>query len=134
MESDEKKIEAFIEKLMSADTLEQPSVDFTDMVMSKVEAVANSQATVYKPLIPKAVWFLIIGGFIALVGCLTTNESEVNSSWLNRFDWSKVSLNLFENVSSNLSSTLMYAVVLLAIMISIQVPLLKYYFNKRMTF
>ena len=134
MEGDEKKIEAFIEKLMSADALEQPSVDFTDMVMSKVEAVANSQATVYKPLIPKAVWFLIIGGFIALVGYLTINESEVNSSWLNRFDWSKVSLNLFENVSSNLSSTLMYAVVLLAIMISIQVPLLKYYFNKRMTF
>ena len=134
MESDEKKIEAFIEKLMSVDTLEQPSVDFTDMVMTKVEAVANSQATVYKPLIPKAVWFLIIGGFITLVGYLTTNESEVNSSWLNRFDWSKVSLNLFENVSSNLSSTLMYAVVLLAIMISIQVPLLKYYFSKRITF
>lgn len=134
MESDEKKIEAFIEKLMSADALEQPSVDFTDKVMSMVEAVANSEATVYKPLIPKSVWFIIIGGFIALVGYLTINESEVNSSWLNRFDWSNVSLNLFENVSNNLSSTLMYAVVFLAIMVSIQVPLLKYYFNKRMTF
>ena len=103
MESDEKKLEAFIEKLMSADALEQPSVDFTDKVMSKVEAVANSEATVY---IKKQ----------------------------NRFDWSNVSLNLFENVSNNLSSTLMYAVVFLAIMVSIQVPLLKYYFNKRMTF
>lgn len=134
MESDEKNIEAFIDKLMSADTLEQPSVNFTDKVMSQVEAVSNTKAIVYKPLISKTVWFIIIGAFIALAGYLTINETKANNSWFNRFDWSNVSFNLFENVSSNLSSTLMYAVVFLAIMVSVQVPLLKHYFNKRMMF
>lgn len=134
MEHDEKKIEAFIDKLMSADRLEQPSLDFTDNVMSKVEAISVSTATVYKPLIPKSIWFIILGSFIALVGYIYLKEPVTKSGWFNRFDLSNVSLNLFKNTTFDFSTTFMYAVVLLAIMVSIQVPLLKYYFNKRMSF
>ena len=55
MEKDEKRIDAFVDKLMANDTLEQPTLDFTDNVMSKVESISNSIATVYKPLIPKCI-------------------------------------------------------------------------------
>jgi hypothetical protein len=134
MEKGEKKIEAFIDKLMSADRLEQPSLDFTDKVMLKVEAISNSTATVYKPLISKSIWYIIIGCFVALIGYIYLKEPVINNGWFNRFDLSNVSLNPLENVSFNFSKTLMYAVVLLAIMVSIQVPLLKHYFNKRMAF
>ena len=134
MERDEKKIEAFIDKLMSADSLEQPSLDFTDKVMSKVEAISSSTATVYKPLISKSIWYIIIGSFVALVGYIYLKEPVINNGWFNRFDLSNFSINPLENVSFNFSKTLIYAVVLLAVMVSIQIPLLKHYFNKRMAF
>jgi len=134
MERDEKKIEAFIDKLMSADSLEQPSLDFTDKVMSKVEAISSSTATVYKPLISKSIWYIIIGSFVALVGYIYLKEPVINNGWFNRFDLSNFSINPLKNVSFNFSKTLIYAVVLLAVMVSIQIPLLKHYFNKRMAF
>ena len=134
MESDEKKIEYFIDKIMSEDVLEQPSLDFTNAVMSKVEAISISDATVYKPLISKPVWILILGSFTALIGYVILGNNATTASCTDRLELPNVSFNFFENVSSNMSSTLMYAVVLLAIMISIQIPLLKHYFNKRMTF
>ncbi|WP_296382040.1 hypothetical protein [Winogradskyella sp.] len=131
MERDEKKIEAFIDKLLSNEVLEQPSLDFTDKVMSKVEAI--STATVYKPLIPKSVWTLIAIGFIVLIGYMIFKEPSANNSWLDRFNLSSVS-NPLENISFNFSKTLMYAMVFLAVMLSIQIPLLKHYFDKRMAF
>ncbi len=131
MERDEKKIEMFIDKLLSNEVLEQPSFDFTDKVMSKVEAV--SSITVYKPLIPKYVWTLIAIGFMVLVGYVIFKEPSLKSSWLDGFNLSGVS-NPLRNISFNFSKTLMYAMVLLAVMLSIQIPLLKHYFNKRMAF
>ncbi len=134
MEKDEKRIEALIDKLMANETLEQPALDFTDNVMSKVEAISVSTATVYKPLIPKSVWLLIGISFVALVGYIYLKEPVTSSGWLNHFNLSNISINPLEKVSFNFSNTLMYAVVLLGIMVSIQVPLLKHYFNKRMAF
>ena len=134
MEKDEKRIDAFVDKLMANDTLEQPTLDFTDNVMSKVESISNSIATVYKPLIPKSVWLLIAASFIALVGYIYLNEPATSSGWLERLNLSNIAVKPLENVAFNFSKTLMYAVVLLAIMVSIQVPLLKHYFNKRMAF
>lgn len=131
---EDKKIEDFIDKLMSEDTLEQPSLDFTTSVMSQVEAIYNSDATVYKPLISRPIWILILGSFTALVGYIIWGNTQTNTSWTDRLELPEVSFNLFENMSSHLSSTFMYAIVLLAIMVSIQVTLLKHYFDKRMTF
>ncbi len=132
MESNEKKIEAFIDKLMANETLEQPSVDFTDKIMSKVESISNSTATVYTPLISKSVWYVIIGGFIALVAYIYLKEPAASSGLFDRFNLSNISINPLQNVSFEFSKTLMYAMVFLAIMVSIQIPLLKQYFNKRM--
>jgi len=132
MEKGEKKIEIFIDKLMSADRLEQPSLDFTDNVMLKVEAISNSTATVYKPLISKSVWLLIAVSFVALVGYIYLKEPITSSGWLDRFNLSNITMNPLENVSFNFSKTLAYAMVLLAVMLSIQIPLLKHYFNKRL--
>jgi len=132
MESNEKKIEAFIDKLMTADSLEQPSLDFTDKIMTKVESISNSTATVYKPLISKSVWYVIIGCFLALVAYIYLKEPAASSGLFDRFNLSNISINPLQNVSFNFSKTLMYAMALLVIMMSIQIPLLKQYFNKRM--
>jgi len=133
MERDEKNIEAFIDKLMSTETLEQPSIDFTDNVMSKLEAISNSSATVYKPLISKPVWILIIIGFMTLVGYIIFKEPTTGSSLTERFNLTGIS-NSLENISFNFSKTLMYAMVLMAVMFSIQIPILKQYVNSKMSF
>ncbi|WP_339755872.1 hypothetical protein [uncultured Winogradskyella sp.] len=131
MERDEKKIEAFIDKLLSNEVLEQPSFDFTDKVMSKVESIPS--VTVYKPLITKSVWTFLILGFVLLVGYVILKEPSGNNSWIDRLNLSSVS-NPLENIAFNFSKTLTYAMVLLTIMLGIQIPLLKHYFNKRMAY
>ena len=134
MERDDKKIEELVDKLMSADRLEQPSIDFTTNVMSKVEAISNSKATVYKPLIPKYVWYMLFCSLGALVAYVYLKDPVVNSEWLKKIEFSKLAFNPFENLSVNSSKTMMYSLVLLAIMVGVQVPLLKNYFNKKVLF
>ncbi|WP_299363141.1 hypothetical protein [Winogradskyella sp.] len=134
MEKDEKRIEDLVNKLMSADSLEKAPLDFTDKVMAKVEALSNSEVTVYKPLIPKYIWWLIALGFATLVGYILFNRPGNSTSLTERYNLPKVSFDLFQNLSLDFSSVLMYAVVLLAFMVSIQIPLLKQYFNNRLTY
>lgn len=135
MSNDEKKIEDVVNKLMTVDSLEEAPLNFTKNVMSKVEALSHDTKTIeYKPLISKTAWFLIIGGFLALVAYIQLQQPSTSSSWLDRNNWPNISFNPLENISVNFSSTLMYAVALFAIMISIQVPLLKHYFNKHLSF
>lgn len=134
MKKDEKRIEDLVNKLMSADSLEQAPADFTDNVMSQIEAISQSKTIVYKPLIPKYVWWSIAVGFVGLVGYVILSKPNSATSLSDRYDLPEVSFNLLDNLSFDLSSTLMYATVLLAIMVSIQIPLLKQYFNNRLTY
>ncbi len=134
MKQDDKKIEAVINKLMSADILDKPSFDFTDKVMSKVEALSNSEITVYKPLIPKYVWWLIVSGFAALITYALFKQPTEASGISERYNLPDMSFNFLEGMSFNFSNTLMYATVLFAIMVSIQIPLIKQYFNSRLSY
>jgi hypothetical protein len=134
MENNDKKIDQFIDRLMSSDALEQPTKDFTDKVMLKIESIHESTALVYKPLISKSVWFVILGCFMAAVASVYVKEPIANNGWFNKFEWSNIYVNPFENLVFSFSPALMYAFVFLTLMIGIQVPLLKHYFNKRMAF
>ena len=134
MEKDDKRIEDLINKLMSADSLEKAPLDFTDKVMAKVEALSHSDVTVYKPLIPKYIWWLLAAGFAILVGNILFKSPSDGVSLTERYNLPDVSFNLFENISLDFSNTLMYAFVLLAIMVSIQIPILKQYFNNRLSY
>ncbi|WP_411895428.1 hypothetical protein [Winogradskyella sp. A2] len=134
MEQGDKRIEELVNKLMAADSLEKAPLEFTDNVMAKVEALQKSTVTVYKPLIPKYVWWLIGSGFIALVGYIIFNQPKSTTSLSDRYNIPEVSFNLLKDVSFDFSNTLLYAMVLLAIMVSVQIPLLKQYFNNRMAF
>ncbi|BAO76703.1 hypothetical protein [Winogradskyella sp. PG-2] len=134
MEKDDKRIKDLVNKLMTADSLEQAPMNFTDSVMSKIEAISTSKTIVYKPLIPKYILWLVGTGFIAVVGYILFKQPTGNSTFLDRFNLPDLSFNPFEGLSFELSNTLMYAVVLFAIMLSIQIPILKQYFNNRMSF
>lgn len=132
----DKNIEELIGKTMSHSTLESPSLDFTAHVMSQVEAVAKTSTTVYKPLISKKVWGLLFGFALVLVAFSIFGTQPESKNWFDTIDFSIFSNNKVTNAVSGFrfSQTTFYAILMCAIMLFIQVPLLKHYFNKRMEF
>ncbi|MCA0154497.1 hypothetical protein [Winogradskyella vincentii] len=134
MEQDDKRITELVNKLMDADNLEKAPVDFTQNVMSQIEALSKSKATEYKPLIPKIIWWILGVGFVALLSYTIFSKPSTSEPIVDRYNLPELSLNFLEGMTLNLSNTLMYAMVFLVIMISIQIPILKQYFNKRLVY
>lgn len=48
--------------------LEQPSFDFTNTVMSKIQSPQSAAAFIYQPVISRKAWVIFGGFFIALCG------------------------------------------------------------------
>lgn len=134
MKNEDKRIEELVNKLMANDSLEKAPANFTNDVMSKVEALSETRTIVYKPLIPKYVWWLLGLGFVALVFNVILNKPSDSSSLSERYNLPKVSFDFLSNISIDFSSNLMYASVLLAVMVAIQVSLLKQYLNQRLSY
>ena len=90
--------------------------------------------TTYKPLIPGYLWF--VGGFllVAITGYLFLSTTTEESTWLPALDFSKLTNNnLTQSLSSfSLPKTVLYAILSLGLMICIQIPVLKHYFDKRL--
>ncbi len=129
----DKNIERLVDKAMKHSELESPSLDFTNVVMSQVGALKQSAVTTYKPLISKPMWFAIfaIGLSIALYIMLGTSTTE--TGWLNYIDLSVLTNIKFSFALPEfaVSKTVIYAVVLFGLMLFIQVPILKHYFDER---
>nr|WP_321230772.1 hypothetical protein [uncultured Psychroserpens sp.] len=126
-ENADKHLDNLSRKVIGKSAVESPSFDFTKSVMSQINALSTSSVTTYVPLISKKVWALIILVFAGIIGYVSFGTSEEKNSWLSDLDYE------FVNPLSNLefSQTSVYAVLFLALMICIQIPLLKHYFNKR---
>ena len=127
------QVEKLVDKMMKSSALESPSVDFTSQILSKIETLQQSKTTVYQPLISKKIWVLIISGCMALVVYAFFSTSSESSSWLSTVDYSKLpNFNISERLSTiTFSKTMMYAIVLLSLMVFVQIPLLKNYYDKR---
>ena len=134
MENEDKRIEDLVNKFMANDSLEKAPINFTDDVMSKIESLSESKTIVYKPLISKYVWWLLGIGFVALIFNIIFNKSNDSSSLSERYNLPEVSFDLFSNLSIDFTNTLLYATVLLAIMVAVQIPLLKHYFNQKLQY
>lgn len=132
MEHETKKLEQLIKNLMSNDTIEQPSIGFTDKVMNIVTTTVPkpSEVIIYKPLISKTVWFTIFISFAVLVVFIYYNQSGMTGGWLDSYKGNVI--NPFHGIEFSYSKSVMYAFLTFALMVGIQIPLLRHYFNKRM--
>ncbi|MDO6597596.1 hypothetical protein Q4512_11780 [Oceanihabitans sp. 2_MG-2023] len=134
-EQENKNIEELADKMMHEMSTVSPSLDFTNTIMEQVEALQKEKITVYKPLIPKHMWFLF--GFLLLVvtSYLFFNTSSTETSLLSALDFRKLTNNAFTQslFKFSLPKTVLYAILSLGLMICIQVPLLKHYFDKRLS-
>jgi hypothetical protein len=129
----DKQIETLVDKMMKESTIEQPSFDFTNSVMSQVEALSKSKSLVYKPLISKKIWVLVSVGFIALVLFSIFGTLPESKGWFDTLGFNTNSIHkLFNAIPTfKLPKTTFYALIMLSVMIFIQIPVLKHYMNKR---
>ncbi|MDN3724807.1 hypothetical protein QRD02_10465 [Aequorivita sp. SDUM287046] len=131
-EHETKELEQLIAKAMQKSTLEKPSLQFTDNVMAALIASHRTSAIVYRPLIPKYIWVAIGVGIFGITAYLwfLLQPAPLNLPAL--------SLDFMENnpiskeVSAfTVSKITVYAFLLLALMLCVQIPMLKRYFDKQ---
>ncbi|HEX9826230.1 MAG TPA: hypothetical protein VGA80_06495 [Flavobacteriaceae bacterium] len=127
-ENTNKHLDHFIDKVMKSSTLETPSFDFTSKVMSQITATSKNTVTIYKPLFSKTAWGILILLTAGIVGFSVFSKDNTTLGWLDQLDFSRVS-NVFSGIK--ISQTAMYSLMMFAVMLFIQIPLLKHYFNKR---
>ena len=129
----DKHIEKLVDKTMKKASLDSPSFDFTNTVMAQVNALEQSTVTTYKPLISKPMWFVIFAVGLMIVMYILFGMTSTESGLLNSMDLSVLTDNRYSNALSGfkVSKTVMYGVVLFGIMLFVQVPILKHYFDKR---
>lgn len=133
-ENKDKHLDNFTKKIVKKASLESPSIHFTSEIMSQIAEFNKSTVAVYKPLISKKIWFLIALSFVALFTYLVFGAETKTESWFNTLDFSVISNYKLTNVMSSftISKTLTYAIVFFGLMLCIQIPFLKNYFDKRL--
>jgi hypothetical protein len=133
-EKEDKSIEQYVQTVIKETPLVSPSPDFTAKVMAGVFAFDKSKATVYKPLISKKGWFLIFGGIIATLVYFLINERAPVSDqpWWLGFGVKDFSKTFFNSHLFQFSRTTMNVIILSALLIIIQITLLKKYLDKRL--
>jgi hypothetical protein len=133
MKESDKYYENLVDKVMAESTLQKPSADFTSKIMSQILIAEKNKTIVYKPLISKTVWFVILGCLIASVGYAIFGGKETMQNDLVVSDllYSKI-----ENMTPlfQFSKNTSYAVLIVVLMVLIQIPLLKNYYDKRYRF
>jgi len=133
----ENLLDELSKKIITASNLETPSLDFTANIMSNINVVTKqSESTIYKPLISKKSWFIIAVIFIVICAYLLFGNTSESIGWFTDVDFSFVSSFNMASVFSEISfsKTVLYAIVVLALMLFIQIPLLKKHFDNRISF
>lgn len=69
-EHETKALENLVAKAMQKSTLETPSFQFTDKVMTAINAEQKSVSFRYHPLIPKYIWIVIAATVVGITGYL----------------------------------------------------------------
>jgi hypothetical protein len=126
----DKNTNELIKKAMQHMDLESPSKDFNVNLMSKIESLSNSKSMVYKPLISKKTWVILILSTIVVLA-YSNLSTTINSTTL--INYSEVSLPSLNIPKLKISPITFYSLLLIGIIILIQGTVLKNYFNKRIT-
>jgi len=132
-ENADKHLDHLSRKVIGKSSIESPSFDFTQTVMTHINELKTSKVTTYVPLISKRVWSIIAIIFVGLLGYTFFGTSTQKTNWADKLGLEELPNLELNNPLANLevSQTLIYSVLLFAIMLCIQIPILKRYFDKR---
>ncbi len=128
-----KKLDDFIRKAIKEVGLEKPSLDFTDLVLSKIQTEEEKSAVFkFQPILSKKTWFIIICAIITLFAYLLLGDLEMESPW---FSISQLNRLTAYNLSATLpdlpiSSTFIYGFLIFTFFVVVQVFMLKQRVNR----
>ncbi|NBC58351.1 MAG: hypothetical protein GVY05_08740 [Bacteroidetes bacterium] len=127
-----KNLERLVNKAMQASKIEQTPSDFTANVMSQIE-VLEFQKNKKTPIISKSTWVFIIAFLVGFIIISNFLESDNQLSYFQNFiEFIRIDSSYFNFVPSiKISDIFMYSILLFGVMFSIQIPLIKYYYSKR---
>lgn len=129
-ENVDKYLNNLAKKVLKEGQIESPNFNFTDAILSQVNALKISKTLVYRPLISKKAWVLISMIFLAIIIYTLLSGNQTGSLDLfGKIDFSFLTINPISSLK--LSKILMYAVVFFGLMICIQILLLKNHFDRR---
>ncbi|CAN5439188.1 hypothetical protein BH11BAC3_BH11BAC3_21650 [soil metagenome] len=133
--NNDQQLEAFVDGLMKNTSLDSLSPDFTKTLMNKILVNEVEQAVVYKPLISKRAWWLMGAGIILLIIYFMNIAGTPTDNWIQPVDFGNKMDDFFKQIPVLTSSAIsLYAVVILAVMLFVQIAWLKKYFNRRAQF
>ncbi|MCL9806053.1 hypothetical protein NAT51_10990 [Flavobacterium amniphilum] len=126
--NEDKHIEELVDHFMKDRVLDTPSFDFTSKVMSQVLTTKTSSITKYEPLISKKILITIFSLLLALIISSFFYDTTGSSRWAPHIDFIP-----FNNITASyeFSAVTTYSFVLTAIMIFIQIPILKNYYDSK---
>ena len=132
-ENADKNLDDLSRKVIGKSSVESPSFDFTQAVMSKVEALGRSRVTTYVPLISKRIWLLIGVGVASIFGYIRFGSYGTETRWFEALKLDRYADFITTDAFSgfDVSKTMFYIVLLFGIMLAIQIPILKHQLDKR---
>lgn len=133
-DTNEKRLDDFVKKVVNSTGLESPSIDFTKNIISKIAAQeAKNTATVYRPLISKTSWMIVATITLLLFGFIFFGKLDLTISWLP--DINLVALNKigFMDVLSqlHLPNTVVYSLIGIMLFFYVQIIFLKRHLESR---
>jgi len=130
-EQEAKELEKLIAKAMQKAPLESPSFQFTDNIMEAIKAEEKSITFRYRPLLPKYIWFVIAAIVIGITTYLWLMLQPAPLDFQNLlFSFMEKSTFSKEVAAFSPSKITAYGVLLFAIMLCVQIPVLKSYLSK----
>ncbi|AOW21854.1 hypothetical protein [Urechidicola croceus] len=128
------KLDVFTRKIVKELPEEKVSLSFSKNVMASINALEVNETKVYKPLISKKVWFVIISSFIGLIIYGWKLIPEDQEGYLS--EMSNINIGDILNYSPfdlnfKVSNITVYSFVFLALMISIQIIYFKHRIDKQ---
>lgn len=126
---------AQLKSMLRKKGLEEPSPDFTKLVLARIAPLAvPSGATVYKPLIPKWVWWtmaILVGGLPFVFQDLWTGEHSPSWAFFAKMEQLAEYNTLTRLFKFEVSEVFLYGIVGLTLFLFVQVVILKNYWDKR---
>lgn len=125
--------DAFVKRMVNEAGLEEPSGNFTDIILSKIEAVQKTNKVfVYKPLISKKIWSILTAVILVFFGYVMYGNPEIETSFPYFMEMNKwVAFDLSALIPDVvISNTFVYGFTALAFFIGIQVYILDRRFSR----
>lgn len=127
-----KKLDDFIRKSIKTVGLEEPSVDFTDLVLSKIQFESDKSAVFeYRPLFSKSTWAILIAIVAAIFIYVIFGNPDLDHTWFSFSQLNKMTaFNVLGKIPTyDVSSTLLYGVLIFTFFVLVQIFLINQRFK-----